>query len=89
MLIFVGWRESILAGIVIPLTLLVTVIILNSMGLTFNGVSLFSLVLGIGLLVDNAIVVVEGMSEAINDKKYSETQSTRIDKDKRKNRNTL
>ena len=71
MFVFVGWREAILAGIVIPLTLLITVIILNSMGETFNGVSLFALVLAIGLLVDNAIVIVEGMSEAINDKKLS------------------
>ncbi len=71
MLIFVGWREALLAGIVIPLTLLTTIIALNAMGMTFNGVSLFSLVLAMGLLVDNAIVIVEGMSENINDKKLS------------------
>lgn len=71
MLIFVGWRESFLAAIAIPLSMLIAIIVLQSLGRTFNGVSLFALVLGIGLLVDNAIVIVESMSEAINEQKMS------------------
>ncbi|MBT3348878.1 efflux RND transporter permease subunit [bacterium] len=69
MLVFVGWRESFLAAICIPLSMLIAAMVLNFTGRTFNGISLFSLVLGVGLLVDNAIVVVEGMSEAIHEKK--------------------
>lgn len=69
MLIFVGWRESVLAASAIPLSMLIAVMVLNFMGRTFNGISLFSLVLGVGLLVDNAIVIVEGMSESIHEKK--------------------
>ena len=71
MLIFVGWRESLLAAIAIPLSMLIAIIVLESLGRTFNGVSLFALVLAVGLLVDNAIVIVEGMSEGINDHRLS------------------
>ncbi len=69
MLIFVGWRESLLAAMAISLSMLVAVMFLNFTGKSFNGISLFALVLGVGLLVDNAIVVVEGMSESIHQKK--------------------
>ncbi len=71
MFLFVGWRESLLASIVIPLSMLSAVIVMQTTGGTFNGISLFALVLGLGLLVDNAIVIVEGMSDAINEKKMS------------------
>ncbi len=68
MFIFVGWRESLLASIVIPMSMLSAVMVMQITGSTFNGISLFALVLGLGLLVDNAIVIVEGMSEAINER---------------------
>jgi len=68
MFVFVGWRESLLASIVIPLSMLIAVMVMQSSGGTFNGISLFALVLGLGLLVDNAIVIVEGMSSAVNEK---------------------
>lgn len=71
MLIFVGWRESLLAATTIPLSLFIGIIVMKAFGETFNGVSLFALVIGVGLLVDTAIVIVEGVSEAINDKKLS------------------
>ena len=71
MFVFVGWREAILASIVIPMAMLTAVMIMQTTGGTFNGVSLFALVLGLGLLVDNAIVIVEGMSDAINEKKMT------------------
>jgi multidrug efflux pump subunit AcrB len=71
MFVFVGWRESVLASIVIPLSMLMAVMVMQASGGTFNGVSLFALVLGLGLLVDNAIVIVEGMSDAINDRKMT------------------
>ncbi len=66
MFIFVGWKEALLASIVIPLSMLSAVVSMQISGGTFNGISLFALVLGLGLLVDNAIVIVESMSEAIN-----------------------
>ncbi len=65
MLLALGWRESVLASVSIPLALLVGIIGLNALGETFNGVSLFALVLAVGLLVDNAIIVVEGLHEGV------------------------
>lgn len=71
MFVFVGWREAMLASVVIPMAMLAAVMMMQTTGSTFNGISLFALVLGLGLLVDNAIVIVEGMSDAINEKKMS------------------
>lgn len=68
MFVFVGWRESLLASIVIPMSMLSAVMVMQTTGSTFNGISLFALVLGLGLLVDNAIVIVESMSDSINEK---------------------
>jgi multidrug efflux pump len=71
MLIALGWRESLLASVSIPISLLIGIIVLYLLGETFNGISLFALVLSIGLLVDNAIIVVEGIYQGIYEKKLS------------------
>ncbi len=60
-----GWRESLLAFISIPLSMFIAIGMLQLLGETFNFLSLFSLILAVGLLVDNAIIVVEGISENI------------------------
>ena len=54
-----GWRESLVAAASIPLSFLVAFVGLLISGNTLNNVSLFSLVLAIGILVDSGIVVVE------------------------------
>lgn len=56
-----GWRESLIAGISIPLSFLLAFIGLLYSGNTINFVSLFSLILAIGILVDSGIVVVEAI----------------------------
>ena len=61
LMLFLGGREAILAGICIPLTFLMTFVGLSLMGFTLNFLTLFSLILSLGILVDAAIVVVEGM----------------------------
>ncbi len=58
----IGWRESIIAGLSIPLSFLVGFIGLYFSGNTINFLSLFALILGIGILVDSAIVMVEGIN---------------------------
>lgn len=60
-LVMLGWRESLLAGISIPLTFLITFIALQAVGYTINFLSLFSLILALGILVDAAIVMTEGI----------------------------
>jgi multidrug efflux pump subunit AcrB len=58
----VGWREAAVTLIVIPTTILLTLVAANLMGYTINRVSLFALIFSIGILVDDAIVVVENIS---------------------------
>ena len=59
LLFTLGWRESLVAAASIPLSFLVAFIGLQASGNTLNNVSLFSLILAIGILVDSGIVVVE------------------------------
>ncbi|PYF10006.1 multidrug efflux pump subunit AcrB [Rhodobacter viridis] len=58
----IGWRESIVVAIVIPVTILLTLFAANAMGFTLNRVSLFALIFSIGILVDDAIVVIENIA---------------------------
>ena len=57
----IGWKEAIVAGLSIPLSFLIAFIGLLYSGNTINFVSLFSLILAIGILVDSGIVVVEAI----------------------------
>lgn len=57
----IGWRESVVAGLTIPLSFLIAFIGLYVSGNTINFISLFSLILAIGILVDSGIVVTEAI----------------------------
>ena len=61
-LLAIGWRESIVVAIVIPVTILLTLFAAWIMGYTLNRVSLFALIFSIGILVDDAIVVIENIA---------------------------
>ncbi|MGB1217737.1 MAG: efflux RND transporter permease subunit, partial [Saprospiraceae bacterium] len=61
LLFFLGLRNSLFVGVAIPLSMLMGILILNTMGVTMNQVVLFSLILALGMLVDNGIVVVENI----------------------------
>ena len=65
----IGWREGLVVLIVIPTTILLTLFASWLMGYTINRVSLFALIFSIGILVDDAIVVVENIARhwAMND----------------------
>jgi multidrug efflux pump subunit AcrB len=56
-----GWREAIVVGSAVVLTLAVTLFASHAMGFTLNRVSLFALIFSIGILVDDAVVVVENV----------------------------
>ncbi len=58
----IGWRESIVVAVVIPMTILLTLFAAWIMGYTLNRVSLFALIFSIGILVDDAIVVIENIA---------------------------
>ena len=59
--IFLGWRESGVVLLAIPVTLALTLGIFYLLGYTLNRVTLFALIFSIGILVDDAIVVVENI----------------------------
>ncbi len=58
----IGWREGLVVLIVIPTTILLTLFASWLMGYTINRVSLFALIFSIGILVDDAIVMVENIA---------------------------
>lgn len=59
--VMVGWREGVVVFVIIPTTILLTLFASWLMGYTINRVSLFALIFSIGILVDDAIVVVENI----------------------------
>jgi multidrug efflux pump subunit AcrB len=65
----IGWREALVTLVVIPTTILLTLFAAKVMGYTINRVSLFALIFAIGILVDDAIVVIENIARhwAMND----------------------
>ena len=58
---FLGFRNALFVGIAIPLSMFLSFSILSFMGVTLNTMVLFSLVIALGMLVDNGIVVVENV----------------------------
>jgi multidrug efflux pump subunit AcrB len=61
LLIAIGWRESLVAALSIPLSFVIAFLMMWMTGNTINFISLFSLVIAIGILVDSGIVVVEAI----------------------------
>jgi CzcA family heavy metal efflux pump len=58
---FLGFRNSLFVAVAIPLSMLLSFIIIQALGYTLNMIVLFSLILALGMLVDNAIVLVENI----------------------------
>lgn len=71
----IGRRESFVTLVVIPTTILLTLFASNLMGYTINRVSLFALIFSIGILVDDAIVMIENIARhwGMNDGRSKET----------------
>ena len=61
LMFFLGFRNALFVGLAIPLSMFLSFIILSSIGFTLNTMVLFALVMGLGMLVDNGIVVVENV----------------------------
>ncbi len=60
-LFFLGWRESLVVLLAVPSTLALTLLVFYLYGYTLNRITLFALIFSIGILVDDAIVVVENI----------------------------
>ena len=69
LLFFLGLRNALFVGVAIPLSMFMSFMILSALGITFNVMVLFSLVLALGMLVDNGIVVVENVYRLMDEGK--------------------
>ncbi len=77
LLFFLGIRNALFVGIAIPLSMFISFIILSSFGVTLNMMVLFSLVIALGMLVDNGIVVVENVYRLL-DEGYSKIDAAKF-----------
>jgi multidrug efflux pump subunit AcrB len=77
LLFFLGLRNALFVGMAIPLSMFMSFMILYALGITFNVMVLFSLVLALGMLVDNGIVVVENVYRLMDEKGMSAAQASR------------
>lgn len=71
-----SWRATLVPTIAVPVVLLGTFAVLSVLGLSINTLTLFALVLAIGLLVDDAIVVVENIERVMHERHLSAKQAT-------------
>lgn len=71
LLFFLGLRNALFVGIAIPLSMLLSMFILGAVGVTLNTMVLFSLILALGMLVDNGIVVVENIYRLMDEEGMS------------------
>jgi multidrug efflux pump subunit AcrB len=74
-----GWRSGLVVGIAVPVTLALTLFIYFLAGYTMNRVTLFALIFSIGILVDDAIVVVENIERHYREKPGRSLLSVAVD----------
>ncbi|MBL7762930.1 MAG: efflux RND transporter permease subunit, partial [Chitinophagaceae bacterium] len=72
-----SWRATLIPVLAIPVSLVGTFIFFTTMGFTINTLTLFAFVLAIGIVVDDAIVVVEAVQHNIDHEKMSPMEATR------------
>ncbi len=75
--IFLGdWRSTLIPAIAVPVSLIGTFVFMQYFGITLNLITLFALVLAIGIVVDNAIVVIEAVHAKMETKHLPPLQAT-------------
>lgn len=77
LLFFLGVRNAFLVGIAIPLSMFISFMVFQTMGQTLNFIILFSLIIALGMLVDNAIVIVENIFR-FREQGYSRFEAARL-----------
>ncbi|PEN10390.1 acriflavin resistance protein [Longibacter salinarum] len=77
LLFFLGVRNATLVGIAIPLSMFVTFLVFQALGYTLNFIILFSLIIALGMLVDNAVVIVENIYR-FKENGYSNFEAARL-----------
>ncbi|MGJ8683726.1 MAG: efflux RND transporter permease subunit [Nonlabens sp.] len=78
LMFFLGFRNALFVGFAIPMSMLMSFIILNFLGYTLNTMILFAMIMGLGMLVDNGIVVVENVYRLMDEEGMSRIKAAKI-----------
>ena len=77
LMFFLGFKNALFVGFAIPMSMFMSLMILNALGYTLNTMILFGLIMGLGMLVDNGIVVVENVYRLMDEEGLSRTQAAK------------
>ena len=77
LMFFLGFKNAIFVGFAIPMSMFMSLMILNALGYTLNTMILFGLIMGLGMLVDNGIVVVENVYRLMDEEGMSRIQAAK------------
>ncbi|MEO9871286.1 efflux RND transporter permease subunit [Ekhidna sp.] len=77
LMFFLGFRNALFVGFAIPMSMFMSFAILNTMGYTLNTMILFGMIMGLGMLVDNGIVVVENVYRLMETEGLSRVQAAK------------
>lgn len=76
LMFFLGFRNALFVGFAIPMSMFMSFMILNNLGYTLNTMILFGMIMGLGMMVDNGIVVVENVYRLMGEG-MSRTEATK------------
>jgi len=77
LMFFLGFRNALFVGFAIPMSMFMSFMILSALGYTMNTMILFGLIMGLGMLVDNGIVVVENVYRLMDEEGMSRVQAAK------------
>jgi multidrug efflux pump len=77
LMFFLGFRNALFVGYAIPMSMFISFMILSALGYTLNTMILFGLIMGLGMLVDNGVVVVENVFRLMDTEKMSRIEATK------------
>lgn len=77
LMFFLGFKNALFVGFAIPMSMFMSLMILNQLGYTMNTMILFGLIMGLGMLVDNGIVVVENVYRLMDEEGYSRLEAAK------------
>jgi len=77
LMFFLGFKNALFVGFAIPMSMFMSLMILNTLGYTMNTMILFGLIMGLGMLVDNGIVVVENVYRLMEEEGMSRLQAAK------------
>jgi len=77
LMFFLGFKNALYVGFAIPMSMFMSLMILDSLGYTMNTMILFGLIMGLGMLVDNGIVVVENVYRLMDEEGMSRKEAAK------------